>query len=315
MSDVLGPKNEYKVLRIFAGADEGASGENWIKVLGTAFNLEPIEDYISPGLVDLIGLEGNTTFTISTSNETTPALAKAMEKMKKTPIGKLGQGAMAAGRMVGGVAASTTDAEDTAADQGPTRAGFLESLGLPGNVRYQTDLSLLPAWQGTSPVKLESITFNFQMGMAGDWDARTEVYNPVIALAAANLPRREGARLYGPLPSQEFVLGTIIGGLLSGGDEGGGAFNIEQSIESVFQRAEARARFNLYNGGWTGIWGASLGRLKLPDFYVGSTSHSFSTDTDDNGYPISGKVVWSEIKSLRVAHRGLETFRIFGKDD
>lgn len=319
---VVAPKNEYKILEVFAGKDEGASGESWVTVLARAMGVyDQIDDYFAPGLASLIGIEGNTTFSISTANETKAALGDLMDKMKKTPIGKLTQGAMSAGRMIGGIGSGQTDAEGEAAADPPraNRNKFLESLGLPGNVRFQTDLSQLPAWQGTSPVKLESITFNFQMGMTGAWDARREVYNPIIALAAANLPTKDGSFLKGPLPSQEYILGTIVGDIIAGsgggGEDGNGTFNVEAAVNGVLDRAESAAMYELYHGNWTGIWGARLGRVRLPDFYVGSTSHTFSTDTDDNGFPISGKVTWSEIKSFRVAHRGLETFKLYGKDD
>lgn len=310
-------KNEHKILHLRAGST-GGSGDDWVAVLAGALGVpaNEVDSYFAPGLKDLIGMEGNTTFRISATSEIKPALGGILDKLKSTPMAKLARGARALTGTVQGVA----DGEATRA----TAA----SLGFPPNVRYQTDLSYIPAWESTSPVKLESLTFKFTMGMAGVWDARREVYNPVVALAAANLPWKDtnSNALRGPLPTQEYVIGKVIGGLLDaantnmgegggGIDEGSSAFHFEEQLSGAMQAAEQAAFEMYYSEGWTGIWSATLGRIQLPDFYIKGTSYSFSNETDENGYPIAGEVSWNELSSIRVAHRGLPLFRLYGEDE
>lgn len=300
-------KNEHKRLYLRAGSIEG-DGSKWVTRLAAALGIKDPDKYFAPGLEELLGMEGNTTFRISTSSEIKPALAGVLDKLKDTPMGRIARGA----QMVSSMA--------QAADVGKATAA---SLGLPPNVRYQTDLSYIPAWQSTSPVKLESLTFKFTMGMAGVWDARTEVYNPVVALASVNLPfHKKGgsSALTGPLPTQESVIGTVIGGLLdtvntnmgSGADS---AFNFETALSGAMQTAEKAAFKMYYSGNWTGIWSATLGKMRLPDFYIKGTSYSFSTETDENGFPIAGEVTWNELSSIKVAHRGLPLFKLYGPDN
>jgi hypothetical protein len=298
---VLKSRNPHKILTLRAGKGDNGIGADWVTALAASRGIKAA-DYFAPGLESLLGMEGNTTFTLSTSAEIKPALKDLLDNLQKTPLGKISEGIS----MASGLAAGVADANSADA--------FVNSLGLPPNVRYQTELSLLPAWNGQSEVKLESLTFNFTMGMTGAWDARTEVYNPVVALAAANLPVRNGAALKGPLPTPEYILGTVIKSLATSAGGAGGAFNVERAVSSVLRNAEDAALSALYNGSWSGIWAASLGRIRLPDFYVVNTSHSFSTETDEHGFPISGKVVWSEIKSIKMAHRGLPMYRLYGPE-
>jgi len=314
MSDIgiQTPKNPHKVLRLNAGTGDTLEGDSWVEVLSR--RLPPgsnSEDYFAPGIEELLGIDGNTTFTLSTSADMEPAFKALMEKLQGFPGAKFAAGAQRTAGFIGGLAGGGDQ-------EGPSTAqGFIESLGMPPNVRYQTELTLMPSWKGTSEVTLESLTFKFNMGMTGAWDARTEVYNPVIGLAAVNLPRRnddDSSALLGPLPTQEFLMGRVVEALtrvsLTNENE---PFSVEQAASNVMQAAENAAWAEFYGGGpWDGLWSVTLGRMKLPDFYVTNTSHSFSVETDEQGFPIAGTVTWGEIKSVKMATRGLPLYRLYG---
>lgn len=323
MPDITAQKarNPHKILKLRAGVGDTPTGASWVAALAAAFGVGNPDDFFAPGIADLLGMDNNTTLRISTSADIKPALGPLLDKLKEHPLGRIARGVGMTGSMIQGAMAG---GEVSEADQ---RRGFVQSLGLPPNVRYQTELSLLPAWNATSPVQLESLTFRFTMGMTGAWDARREVYNPVIALAAANLPVRNSdgsAALRGPLPTQEFIFGAVIGGLansiydrLANANTNSDPYSFERAISGAMQTAERAALSQYYGSGqrWTGIWSVQLGRIQLPDFYVTNTSYSFSTETDEHGFPIWGEVTWSDIKSLKMAHRGLPLYRLFGPDD
>ena len=302
-------RNPHKILKLRAGVGDIGVGPDWVSVLASQL-LPPgsnTADFFAPGLHNMIGLDNTTTFSLSTTADIKPAMEKILEKMQNSAIGRIARGIGQAAQAGQGLASGGEEG-----GQLMTAGRFVESLGLPPNARYQTELSLIPAWNGTSEVRLESITFTFQMGMTGLWDARREVYNPVIALAAANLPTRTGARLTGPLPTQEFIVGTVLGALARSVGSNENPYNIESRVTAAMESAERGAFNEYYSGQWTGIWSAELGRMRLPDFYVTNTSHSFSTDTDESGFPISGTVTWGEIKSIKMAHRGLPLYRLYG---
>ncbi len=216
------------------------------------------------------------------------------------------------------------------------------------NVRYQTKLSNLPAWNGTTPVQLSSFTFRFYMGMANAWDARTEVYNPAVALYSMCLPSGGAGYLRGPLPSTAYIYGSI-GAAMAGAVSG--QFNESAANSGVFYKAkytagskedwresdkaqrEAKAEQIAYNfektitglvdkfekslltmiSGWGGLISMAVGRFNFPAMTVKTTSMRFSRDVDEHGFPIWGEVTWSGCEAIMVATKG--DFKLFSSDD
>ena len=136
-------------------------------------------------------------------------------------------------------------------------------------------------WGGTDPIAFTA-TLGFYMGSTDANNARIEVYEPMIKLASLPLPE-EGrfGNLIGPGPA----ITTILGGLLGKITE-----NTEQRLISL-----------------------EIGRiLRIGSIIVKRAEPTFSNETDEFGYPISGKIQL-DINSLFTATVEMLTDRNFQK--
>jgi hypothetical protein len=155
--------------------------------------------------------------------------------------------------------------------------------GLIGNVRLTTKYTGAQAWTGSSPLSF-NLSFNFYMGMADEWDGKTEVYLPIAALGRIFMATTVGGLfLKGPGPSYAAILtqmGQSIWNNITGSSP-----NPEQEA-SAFQK-----------GGVEAVAGKVLGKIisiqigkiyKFNNVIPKNFSYSFSKETDAHGYPISG---------------------------
>lgn len=86
------------------------------------------------------------------------------------------------------------------------------------------------AWNGATNFNFE-IGFNFAMGQYGLWNARQEVFNPMINLIAPTLPQHlNGHSMYGPVPNTTGLLVNLIN---KGIDIGKGAYQAVSSGDST----------------------------------------------------------------------------------
>lgn len=318
MANETGPSgqliNPYKLLTIKLG------NEDWMKVLAPGG--EPLK-YFAPGLANCMVLDDELKVDVTSTYD--KALEKLLDKVKNSTGGK----ALSAVRGISSLAAGLGEKSESSGDTDSARAGVLSKMTvMPPNVRYQTTLAQLPSWTKTEPIHFNKFTFKFHLGMAGEWNARTEVYNPVVALATVNLPTKLGStRLIGPLPSTPYIYGqlgselaSVASGIASsafgsaGSNDTENQYNFEQELDRQMGSIEGRMRSLM--SGWSGIIQVNIGnRLKLPEFAVAKTSYTFSQETDDKGFPIWGEVTWDEIQSIQVAHKGLSAYQLYGSDD
>lgn len=84
----------------------------------------------------------------------------------------------------------------------------------------------IPAWDGAPNFNFQ-IGFNFAMGQYGLWNARQEVFNPMINLIAPTLPQHlNGYSMSGPVPNATGLLVNLIN---KGIDIGKGAYQAVSS--------------------------------------------------------------------------------------
>jgi hypothetical protein len=304
--------NPYKEIRITVG------GKDWRETFGQgnpdAYFAKDIKLYF----------DKNQGVDFSVSSKYNPVLSGLMEKFKSSTPGKIMGVIQKFSDVAGAISAyEKAKTSEGGASTAQKNAAAWEAASkirmLPPNVRYQTKLQSLPAWEETSPLELNAFKFRFYMGMAGVWDARTEVYNPAIALMKVNQPIEQGTGvLRGPLPSTAYVYGVIgkafadsvVGTAQSWAasptsagiktDEGAA-----YAFEGVLNNAMATFETQLFNaiGQWPG-WGlvqVSIGRFTFPVMSVARTRVTFSPDTDEHGFPIWADVDWSDCKSIEMA--------------
>jgi hypothetical protein len=308
----------------------------------------------------------------SATNEYSNPFKELLAKFKDSTVGKLASGLKGAIDAYNGVVDIVRQPDQSpraGMASGPTSSGsqnnFSEAAATKDrrnaayyratrvgafapNVRYQTRLANVPAWGGTSVVKLSSFTFKFYMGMADEWDARTEVYNPVVALYSMSLPSGGAGYLRGPLPSTAYVYGSIgaamAGTVVNQFNESAknsgvfyktkyvaGSADDQREADKSFREAKAeqvaydfektitrmvdkfeKTMFSMISG-WGGLIALTVGRFVFPAMIVKDTSMRFSRDTDEHGFPIWGEVTWSGCESIMVATK--EDFKLFGAND
>lgn len=147
----------------------------------------------------------------------------------------------------------------------------------------------MPAWdQNLKNVKF-SYTFNFRMGQYGLWNAKTEVFLPIINLIAPVLPRNISAFFSeGPIPGKTALLAdSILGALKAGFDERGGKALAVNLIGAV-----KKFTYNISFGN----------TVKFENCLINGAKPSFSSDTDEKGYPVAGSV---ELAFTTIAPYGL----------
>ena len=147
----------------------------------------------------------------------------------------------------------------------------------------------MPAWnQELKNVKF-SYTFNFKMGQYKLWNAKTEVFLPIVNLIAPVLPRNINAFLSeGPIPGKTAMLAdSIISALKAGFNSEGGELLAANLIGAV-----KKFTYNITFGNVA----------KVENCLINGAKVSFSSDTDQNGYPIAGSV---ELSFTTIAPYGL----------
>ena len=147
----------------------------------------------------------------------------------------------------------------------------------------------MPAWnQELKNVKF-SYTFNFKMGQYKLWNAKTEVFLPIVNLIAPVLPRNINAFLSeGPIPGRTAMLAdSIISALKAGFNSEGGELLAANLIGAV-----KKFTYNITFGNVA----------KVENCLINGAKVSFSSDTDQNGYPIAGSV---ELSFTTIAPYGL----------
>jgi len=298
--------NPYKEIKITVG------GKDWKDAFGQG---DP-NAYFAKDLK--LYFDKNQGVDFSVTSKYNPVLSGLMEKFKSSTPGKIMGVIQKFSDTTSAIAAYEKDKTAANKKSAMTEAASRIRM-LPPNVRYQTKLQNLPAWEETSPLELNAFKFRFYMGMAGEWDARTEVYNPAIALMKVNQPIEQSTGvLRGPLPSTAFVYGVIgkafadaavstarwwaanpdAAGIKT--DEGAA-----YAFEGVLNNTMATFENQLFNaiGQWPG-WGLvqiSIGRFFFPVMSVARTRVTFSPDTDEHGFPIWADVDWSDCKSIEMA--------------
>lgn len=304
--------NPYKEIRITVG------GRDWRETFGQgnpdAYFAKNIKLYF----------DKNQGVDFSVTSKYNPVLSGLMEKFKSSTPGKIMGVIQKFSDVAGAISAyEKAKASETGASASQKSAAAWEAASkirmLPPNVRYQTKLQSLPAWEDTSPLELNSFKFRFYMGMAGEWDARTEVYNPAIALMKVNQPIEQSAGvLRGPLPSTAYVYGVIgkafadsvvgTARTWAANPDSAGIKTDEgaaYAFEGVLNTTMAKFEDQLFNAiaqwpGW-GLVQVSIGRFTFPVMSVARTRVTFSPDTDEHGFPIWADVDWSDCKSIEMA--------------
>jgi hypothetical protein len=281
--------NENKIVEITS------QGKPWTELFLPAGSSPG--DFFAAGIAKRLVLDKD--ITVNASSKFEPALKNVMDKARGSSLGKAAN-FLTKGSQIAGTLSANSEGD---------RASALAKLSvMPPNVRYQTSLVYLPAWESTAPMELDSITFHFHMGICGEYDGRTEVYNPVIALASVNLPKREGeSKLRGPLPSVAVVYGQLaaeISEIASAQAKSATSGMNAQDIEAAFDKALGGVETKMeafYTDGFSGVLNIRIGtRLDFELVTVAKTSYTFSQETDDNGYPIKGSVTWSNITTCKV---------------
>lgn len=154
-------------------------------------------------------LDSDTGVSFKVSAKYVPVLEQLMKKFKDSMVGK----AVGLIQKMSDLAAGLDINKAASQLKAGTISGsdiFANIKALPANVRYQTKYQNLPAWESTGPLELGSFTFKFYLGMAGEYNARTEVYNPALAFMKVNQPSEvKTGVLQGPLPNTAWVYGVI----------------------------------------------------------------------------------------------------------
>jgi len=291
-----------------------AEGEDWpLALLGSRAK---VADYIAPGLTLTIEKPEGITFT-STMSVDHP-LQSLIDKLSKGTPGKIARAVQAVTDVTTGIKASTGKSADMS----------LENIRvMPPNVRFQTSLSQLPAWKESAAAGVSDIKFEFHFGQAGVFDGRTEVYNPVVLLSRVNVPDLVGGNshmLKGPLPSVAYIYGALGGaasyavaqiGRNIGTSLGGSNDNATTKFETQVDNLLTGMENDMWKAmqGFKGILSLRLGnRIFIPQFTVEQTKYEFSTEMDDNGFPIYGWVTWSGIKTIQMVNTSMPQYQLYG---
>ena len=147
----------------------------------------------------------------------------------------------------------------------------------------------VPAWD-QKPRNLKfSYTFNFKLGQSKLWNAKQEVFLPIINLLAPVLPRNISYWLTkGPIPGKtELLADSIVGALRAGFNAEGGS----QLAKNVFNVVKSYT-YNIEFGN----------TMSISNCIINGAKTSFSSDTDEEGYPIAGSI---ELSFVTIAPYGL----------
>lgn len=179
---------------------------------------------------------------------------------------------------------------------------------------FQPWFTNVPAWPTSSLGGIEfSYDFKFQLGQYGLWNAKKEVVIPILNLVVPALPREISAMtVQAPFPTTIQLLADIIGNgiedLFSGAtwnaiqevesdtsgayDEAGGGLNgVGAAANTIFQGIGELLQNLIHKSYNKYTYDVSFGTaLTFKKCLVKKVDASFSKETDEEGYPISGAV-------------------------
>lgn len=290
--EFLVKETQYSKPSEFKKIDIKYGGVDWKKAL---FKSQDSSAYIAPNLVLSAGENDQISFSASTTY--VPILENIFNKLRNSTAGKLITGVQEANQAFSALLDSMEQE--------------LKLLPIPAKARFQTSMARLPAWDKTEPLDIGSFKFKLHMGMADVYDARTEVYNPALALFSANLPIKRGGFLYGPVPGPAYTYGLLAGtGVKAIGsirNAMSNSYSLERALSDVIQSVEGT--LNKTIGGERGSITLQWGNFSFPTFTVDRTKITFSKETDSYGFPIWAEVSWDNCKTLHIAHMGIIPFK------
>ena len=174
---------------------------------------------------------------------------------------------------------------------------------------FQPWFTNVPAWPTNSLSGLEfSYTFKFHLGQYGLWNAKKEVVIPILNLIVPALPREISAMtVQAPFPTTIQLLADIIGGSLQsvfsgealdslkilGSDTGEAAEEngIGAAANTLFQGIGDILQNLIHESYNKFTYDVSFGNaMTFKKCLVKKVDASFSRETDEEGYPISGEV-------------------------
>lgn len=152
------------------------------------------------------------------------------------------------------------------------------NAGAPGTTSvFNPWTKSMPAWdQKLEPLKF-TYTFNFKIGQSGLWNAKQEVFLPIVNLMAPVLPRSVNSWMSaGPIPGRTELLTDSIIGIFRGG------FN-QQMGDLLAGGLTAAIRSFTYD--------VQFGNtVRIYNCLIDSAKPAFSGDTDEAGYPVAGSI-------------------------
>jgi len=179
-------------------------------------------------------------------------------------------------------------------------AGVAEFSSIFTNTRLMTEYTGAKAWKNSSQISFD-LQFNFYMGMADAYDGRTEVYNPIAALANIFLPKVVSTvAVHGPGPSYADILTK----------QGQASIDaIKDTVNTFWEKITKK--FNAIGGQTDALTNELKSKATSASDYVSNNSagnisirigniysfdnvlpidftFSFSKETDSKGFPIYG---------------------------
>ena len=137
-----------------------------------------------------------------------------------------------------------------------------------------------------------SYTFNFAVGQYGLWNAKKEVVLPILNLVAPALPRESSSvSIAGPYPTTAELLVNIFADtsmeIITGSSSETTLINEDSG--SIFQTIGDTLQKFILNNYPQYTFDVSFGKFRtIRQCLIDNVNINFSTDTDQNGYPISG---------------------------
>lgn len=128
-------------------------------------------------------------------------------------------------------------------------------------------------WKGTDPVTF-TLTLSLHVGIADKWDAKTEVYDPIMRLIYISLPDENGLGILTP-PG-----GQLINLLVDQAQSTNNGGNTQEAVPGVTASDPAGKALSIRIGNLVFIPRAILVRAEP----------SWGTDLDKKGYPLSATV-------------------------
>jgi len=160
------------------------------------------------------------------------------------------------------------------------------------------------AWKGEEPVSI-NLQLPFFMGMNDVWDAKKEVYEPIMNIMRESVPQSSSEQFFinAPGPTGLDVYKAFGDQLFKYIGElpavvTGKATSVIQGVTKEKQTYDAKASLNLM---MAKTWSFSVGYskdgvnidkayMRLKNLIVRNSGFSFSTELDDNNAPINGEV-------------------------